>query len=174
MKGTALKIVTMFLSILFMARFLLGGEDAPKIGDILQSPFGIGSCYINNRSAQDNDRWVPKMEAIGIHTHRTCHTDWGALEREEGQWKWDVLDEQMKYMEDHHFVFGAILAGSPKWNKLDRPGTLPVNNLTGWSKYVTELAKHINGKVKYYEVLEQNRPMAPAAIRRPPTMRSSS
>jgi hypothetical protein len=33
------------------------------------SPFGIGSCYINNRSMQDNERWVPQMEAIGLKFH---------------------------------------------------------------------------------------------------------
>jgi len=46
----------------------------------------------------------------------------------------------------------TALIGNPKWNKKDAPGTLPVNNLPGWSSYVTELAKHVKGRVKHFEV----------------------
>lgn len=116
------------------------------------SPFGIGSCYTNNRSAEDNARWVPQMAAIGLRVYRTPHTDWGAVEPEEGKWNWETLDRQMKYLSDRQFEFGVILAGTPGWNKLDRPGHLPVNNLTGWSKYVTEVARHVKGRAKYFEV----------------------
>src|SRR5258707_14272972 len=59
------------------------------------SPFGIGSCYINNRSAQDDARWIPQMAAIGIRMMRTCHTAWDNVEPKEGQWTWDALDNQM-------------------------------------------------------------------------------
>lgn len=122
------------------------GKDAPL------SPFGIGSCHTNNRSAADNARWIPQMAAIGLHVYRTCNTGWAAVEPEEGKWTWESLDAQMSYMSDQHFTFGAILAGTGKWNKLDHPGTLPVNNLPAWAKYVTEVAKHVKGKVKYFEV----------------------
>jgi polysaccharide biosynthesis protein PslG len=127
--------------------------DKPEQGpENALSPFGIGSCHINNRSAEDNARWVPQMAAIGIRFHRTCATSWPAVEPEEGKWTWNALDKQMKYLEDQHIAFGAILHGTGNWNKLDRPGTLPVNNLPAWSKYVTEVAKHVKGKVKYFEV----------------------
>ncbi len=58
----------------------------------------------------------------------------------------------MQYLEDRRIRFGAILVGNPSWNKLDRPGTLPVHNLSAWSNYVTELARHVKGKVAYFEV----------------------
>ncbi|QEL16270.1 glycoside hydrolase family protein [Limnoglobus roseus] len=119
---------------------------------IALSPFGIGSCYTNNRSARDNARWLPQMAAIGLAVHRTPHTDWGAVEPESGTWAWGPLDEQMKYLDEHKFTYGAILAGSPKWNTKDKPGTLPVNNLPGWSRYATELAKHVKGRVRHFEV----------------------
>jgi hypothetical protein len=127
-----------------------GPADKPGPGPL--SPFGIGSCYINNRSAQDNARWVPQMAEIGLNVYRTPHTDWGAVEPEPGKWTWGPLDEQMKYLDEHKFAYGAILVGNPKWNKKDAPGTLPVNNLPGWSNYVTELARHVKGKVKRFEV----------------------
>ena len=55
------------------------------------SPFGIGSCYINNRTAHDNARWIPQMTAIGLAGHRTPPTDWGAVEPISGKWAWGRL-----------------------------------------------------------------------------------
>ena len=116
------------------------------------SPFGIGSCHINNRSADDNARWMPKMVEIGLRSYRTPNAAWGTLERERGGWYWDVLDKQLDYLESNHFECGVTLMGNPQWNQLDPPGTLPVNNLKGWSNYVTRLAKHLKGRVHLYEV----------------------
>ena len=76
------------------------------------SPFGIGSCHINNRSAADNARWIPQMEAIGLHSYRTPHTDWGAVESEPGKWSWDTLDKQMDYLTAHGMNFGGMLVGN--------------------------------------------------------------
>ncbi|MGB7328725.1 MAG: hypothetical protein WBD31_27855 [Rubripirellula sp.] len=45
-----------------------------------------------------------------------------------------------------------MLIGNPKWNTKDQPGNLPVNNLAGWSKYVSKIVKHSQGKVKRWEV----------------------
>ncbi len=114
--------------------------------------FGIGSCHTNNTSAQANARWIPQMAAIGIKFHRTPHTGWNAVEPEEGKFTWDALDKQMKYLDDQGFSYGAILHGNAKWNKLDAKGTLPVNNLPAWSKYASALAKHVKGRVKYFEI----------------------
>jgi hypothetical protein len=116
------------------------------------SPFGIGSCHSNNWAMDANVRWIPQMAAIGLHEYRTCMTGWSAVEPEEGKWTWTRLDQQMKYMEEQEFRFGAMLNGNSKWNKLDAPGTLPVNNLPAWSKYASELAKHVKGRVKYFEI----------------------
>ena len=121
-------------------------EDAT---DVTQSPFGIGSCHACNWGAPANERWIPQMAAIGVTNHRTCNTGWSAVEPEEGKWTWDMLDKQMKYLEDQHIAFGGILAGNPKWNTKDQPGTLPVNNLPAWSKYVSEVVKHSKGRIKY-------------------------
>jgi len=116
------------------------------------SPFSIGGDSRTNNDARANAGWIPRMAAIGITVARTPDMSWGAVEPEEGKWKWDKLDAQMSYLSDQHFIFGGLLIGSPKWNILDRPGTLPGNNLPGWSAYVTELVKHANRKIKYWEV----------------------
>lgn len=141
-----------------MRKISIGLQISALLGNLLAaestpwSPFGIGSCYINNRSEQDNARWVPQMESIGLKFYRSPHTDWGALEPTEGQWAWAVLDKQMNYLAAQGMTFGGILHGNARWNKLDRPGTLPVNNLRAWSNYVAQIVTHCCGRVKYWEV----------------------
>ena len=115
------------------------------------SPFGIGSCYINNRSAQDNARWLPQMAAIGIHVMRTCHTAWDNVEPKEAQWTWDALDKQMNFMASNHMEFGGILIGSVPWDKEHSAG-LPVDNIRAWSNYVFHVVQHVGTKAKYWEV----------------------
>jgi len=124
----------------------------PAFGDDALSPFGVGSCYSNNRSAADNARWIPQMEEIGLHSYRTPHTDWGALETAPGQWKWEALDQQMDYLSQHGMDFGGTLIGTPKWNTKDKPGSLPVNNIEGWSGYVSAVVGHAKGRIKRWEV----------------------
>jgi hypothetical protein len=128
------------------------GEEPAAGGDLVPGRFGIGSCQANNWSAEANARWIPQMVAIGINNFRTGDTGWGAVEPEEGKWTWERLDKQMSYLEGQHISFGGILIGSPKWNTKDRPGTLPVNNIAGWSNYVSEVVKHCKGRVKNWEV----------------------
>lgn len=149
-----------FILVLWMP-ILLGSSVAetqtnlpifPLAEDPYLSRFGIGSSHACNWGAPANERWIPQMAAIGIKSHRTCNTGWSALEPEEGKWSWDTLDRQMSYLESQHITFGGILAGSPNWNTKDKPGTLPVNNLSGWSKYVSEVVKHAQGRIKYWEV----------------------
>ena len=116
------------------------------------SIFGIGSCHSCNWGAPANERWIPRMTAIGLTNHRTCNTGWSEVEPEEGKWKWDNVDKQMDYLDGQKILYGGIFAGNAKWNKKDKGGTLPVNNLEGWGKYCYELVKHCKGRVKYYEV----------------------
>lgn len=135
-----------FFIVSAMAPGYAAGDDKPL------SPFGIGSCYVNNRSVNDNSRWVPQMASIGLTAFRTPHCDWGALEPRPGEWDWKPLDEQMNYLDKHGFTFGCLVIGNPGWNKADKPGHLPVNNLKGWSNYVTELAKHVKGRTTRLEI----------------------
>ena len=113
------------------------------------SPFGIGAC---NQTSQELEKWIPQMEEIGLRNIRTFRSNWDAVEPEQGKWNWALVDKQMAYLSEHHFEFGGLLLSSPSWNTKDKPGTLPVNNLPAWSNYVSELAKHGKGRVKYWEV----------------------
>jgi hypothetical protein len=129
------------------------GSIALRADDIIPpGPFGIGSCHIHNRSAADAARWVPQMAAIGLHSYRAGPTGWGQVEPAEGQWDWKALDEHMNYLAGQGFVFGGLLNGNALWNTLDLPGSLPVNNLPAWSRYVTAIVQHTKGKIGRWEV----------------------
>src|SRR5690349_5880408 len=105
----------------------LSAGDSPWAADgMFSSPFGIGGCHVRNRHAADNATWVPEMAAIGLQVFRTPQAGWGALEPEEGKWRWDEFDKQVQYLQDQKFEFGVMLYGNAPWNKLDKPGTLPV------------------------------------------------
>jgi hypothetical protein len=132
--------------------FALSPLLSPADDGAAPSPFGIGSCHINNRSAADNARWIPQMEAIGLHSYRTPHTDWGTVESAPGQWNWETLDKQMDYLTAHGMIFGGMLVGNPRWNTKDKPGSLPVNNLEGWSAYVSAVVLHTKGRIQRWEV----------------------
>jgi len=92
------------------------------------------------------------MESIGIGFARTCDSSWASVEPQEGRWTWGTLDGEMRLLTEHRIAFGTILFGTVPWNKQDDPGSLPVNNLSAWTNYVSEVAKHVKGKSKYFEV----------------------
>ena len=115
-------------------------------------PFGIGSCHIHNRSAQDAAHWVPQMQAIGLRYYRSTCTGWSQVEPEQGKFDWKALDAHSSYLKQHGFIFGGLLNGGVKWNTLDKPGTLPVNNLPAWSNYVFEVVKHSKDDIKRWEI----------------------
>ncbi len=112
------------------------------------SPFGIGAC---NQTSQELEKWIPQMQEIGIHVMRTFRSNWDAVEPEEGKWNWPLVDKQMAYLSEHGIEYGGLIYGGVRWNTQDKGG-LPVNNLPAWSNYVSELVKHCQAKVKYWEV----------------------
>ena len=142
-----MKLWTALIAFCFVLLLAVFSNSEDDLG-----PFGIGSCHINNRSREDNARWIPQVRAIGLKYYRTGQTSWSAVEPTEGQWHWDTLDQQMNYLKEQNFSFGGMLIGNPKWNTKDEPGNLPVNNLAGWSNYVSEIVNHSKGKIRRWEV----------------------
>src|SRR5215207_8508614 len=58
-------------SLVLAAVFTAHAADSPPKDPAALGPFGIGSCHTNNRSVRDAERWVPQMEAIGLHYFRS-------------------------------------------------------------------------------------------------------
>ncbi len=138
----------------FLALSFSGLAQSPQVtparsDGLTLSPFGIGAC---NQTSQELDKWIPQMEEIGLRVMRTFRSNWDAVEPEEGKWNWALVDQQMKYLSEHHIEHGGLLYGGVRWNTKDKDGTLPVNNLPAWSNYVSELVKHCKATVKYWEV----------------------
>lgn len=136
------------------AVLLSAADNAPQqpTDGMFASVFGIGGCHVRNRHAADNATWVPQMAAIGLRVFRSPQAAWGELEPEEGKWNWEEFDRQLKYLDEQKFEYGVLLHGNGRWNKLDKPGTLPVNNLPAWSNYVAQVSKHVQGKARHLEI----------------------
>lgn len=113
------------------------------------NPFGIGA---DNQTSQAWDKWLPQMASIGLTEARCLRCCWGDVEPAEGKWTWDRLDNQLRDAADHRMDFTGIFVYIPGWDKKDKPGGLPVNDLPEWSEYVTQTVKHIAGRAKYFEV----------------------
>ena len=113
------------------------------------NPFGIGA---DNQTSQAWDKWLQQMSSIGLTEARCLRCCWPDVEPQEGKWKWDRLDSQLNDAAAHHMDFTGIFLYSPGWNKMDKPGGFPVNNLPAWSTYVSETVKHVAGRARYFEV----------------------
>lgn len=131
---------------------LLGVSAVAAEPERLPGPFGIGSCHVNGRSVEDFQRWVPRTAEIGLRFHRSLASSWGSVEPEQGRWNWKDVDAQAAYLDQLGVRYGALLLGTPEWNKADTPGSLPVKNLDGWANYVSHLVSHLKGRVAFYEV----------------------
>lgn len=114
--------------------------------------FGVGSSYINQRSAADLGRWVPSMVKIGVTSTRTINASWHEIETSRGVWNWTEFDREVAYLQASGVRFGVMLWGNPGWNTADPRGSLPVNNLAGWERYVTEVSRRLRGKAQWLEV----------------------
>jgi hypothetical protein len=130
------------------SRLLVEAEQANAAA---LSPFGIGA---DNRTSQVPEKWIPQMAGIGIRFNRSVHTMWDALEPKQGEWKWTAVDRQFQVLADNKVETGVLLLGNPAWTTpgVKRGLILPVDNLPAWTNYVTELARHFKGRVKYWEV----------------------
>lgn len=114
--------------------------------------FGIGSCHVNGRSANDATRWIPQMREIGLRYYRACPTTWPQVQPAPGGFRWDALDSHMAYLADHGFIFGGLLHANVGWNAKDAPGTLPVRNLDAWGAYVAATVGHCKDRIRRWEV----------------------
>jgi len=116
--------------------------------DLELSPFGIGSSAQRSR---DLDKWMPQMAEIGIRDLRSFGGGWGGIEPEQGQWKWDTMDERLALLQTLNVQAGVLLLGTPKW-KVNESKGLPLQSLPEWSNYVSQVVGHTKGRVKYFEV----------------------
>ena len=127
----------------------LGAPAQDHTGSTGLNPFGIGA---DHHTSQAWPKWLPQMASIGLTETRSLRCGWADVEPEEGKWKWDMLDSQLRDGAAQHMDFTGIFMANAGWNKKDSPGGFPIHNLPAWSTYVSEMIKHVDGRAKYFEV----------------------
>jgi hypothetical protein len=107
------------------------------------SPWGISS---SSSSFKNHAEWLPKMAAAGVATVR-LFPEWRQFEPMKGTWQWDRTDALLKAAAASKIEINAILMGSPPGAK----GThaFPMNDLDGWSNYVSTVVKRYGPQVRY-------------------------
>jgi hypothetical protein len=114
--------------------------------------FGIGSSYVNGRSADDLGRWLPAFKAIGVDHIRTINAPWHVVQPRADSWDWRALDQQMDALERQGVRFGVMLWGNPGWSRANGRGGLPTGNLEAWSRYVAAVSQRVKGRANRLEI----------------------
>ncbi|CAN5409750.1 hypothetical protein BH10PLA1_BH10PLA1_09870 [soil metagenome] len=128
---------------------LATADDAPSpaastavAGTEPLSPFGMGSCAARSR---DPKSWVPQMAEIDVHVLRTPGgTGWKGVPRTD----WTALDDNLKYFESQ----GAYSGGTFFSGRGKAKSGFPLDDLKGWTEFVTTMTAHTKGKIKYWEL----------------------
>ena len=117
------------------------------------SPFGIGACHVNSRSAKD----LRALDSADGE-HRTCMSCapspragvlWSrSRARLIGRTSMSIWTTWRSIASRRVGCCSAARA----WNTLDKSGTMPVNNLAGWANYVSEIVKHAKQRIHRWEV----------------------
>jgi hypothetical protein len=97
-------------------------------------------------------------------------TKWLHLNPRPGVYDWDVLDRYLDMAEQHHLDVIYTFGGVPTWASADRNDGQCRENMPGschppvglsedgsgdnqaWKDFVTAIAKHAHGRIKYWEV----------------------
>ncbi len=110
-------------------------------------PWGISSSA---SSFRNHTEWFPKMAEAGISWVR-LFPEWNGLEPAQGTWKWEPTDAMLKSAAANKIQINAILMGSTPWFK-EGSHAFPMNNLEGWSAFVSTVADRYKGQVHHWEV----------------------
>jgi hypothetical protein len=121
-------------------------QPDPRQKESAATPWGVSS----SASAFGNHaEWLPKMAAAGAATVR-LFPEWRGVEPKKGAWKWDDTDTLVKAAGENQIEITVALMGSP-------PGTtavhaFPMDDLVGWSGFVTAAVGRYNKQIRYWEV----------------------
>ncbi len=133
---------TLLSAMLLLATVLHAQDNPGQPGNGSLSPFGFGGGDCN-----------PQMAAIGCYETRVAGTaaQW-VVEPTEGKFEWEKLDKEMSDLAASHIRPGGWLIGG-NWGADGKPAVgLPVKDLPAFGNYVTQVVKHVGGKIKYWEV----------------------
>lgn len=111
------------------------------------SPFGVGGDATSGKTVET---WLPQMREIGIPWFRTViYSAWKSVEKSPGEWDWQNLDRSIAFFEREGMQHGVLLWGH---GFKDEKKGIPVKGLADWGRYVHNLATHLNGRSRWFEV----------------------
>jgi len=110
------------------------------------TPWGVSSSASAYR---DHAAWLPKMAAAGVSTVR-LFPEWNGFQTKDGAWKWELGDALVKSAAENTIEINAILMGSPPGAKASH--AFPMDNLEGWSTYVSSVVGRYKKHIHYWEV----------------------
>ena len=110
------------------------------------SPWGISSSA---SSFRNHEEWFPKMMDAGVTTIR-LFPEWSTFEPKPEMWNWSDGDRLIKSAIDHKLEINAILMGSRPGSKSSH--TFPMDDLDGWSRYVSTVVGRYKRQIHYWEV----------------------
>ncbi len=110
------------------------------------TPWGLSSSAGSTRNAAE---WLPKVAAAGVTTVR-MFPEWRNFEPKTGTWNWTGGDALVKAATDNRIEINAILMGAAPEAKAVH--AFPMENLDGWSNYVSKVVERYKDRVHYWEV----------------------
>jgi Glycosyl hydrolase family 10 len=108
--------------------------------------FGVAS------SAQASGRyaaWMPRMAAAGVQWVRSF-PDWNQIEPSRGTWDWSQMDALLEAADRNHLEVSGLFLYNARWLHADNH-TFP-NDLSAWATYVSNVVRHADGRVRFWEV----------------------
>lgn len=109
-------------------------------------PWGVSSSASAFRNHQE---WFPKVSAAGVTSVR-LFPGWRTIQPQVDQWNWQQSDLLVESASKNHLDLNAILLGSAPGSKALH--AFPMDDLPAWSKYVTGVVGHYEGRIRYWEV----------------------
>jgi len=115
--------------------------------DLDMSPFGF-SC--DNQTTYSLATYCPRMAQAGIKWIRGFPTA-NVVEPERGRFDWSSVDTMLATAAENGMAISGLLFYMPSWIEAGEV-KLPVDDLPGWSDYVSAVVDRCKGSVKYWEV----------------------
>ena len=110
------------------------------------NPFGVSASEASRRSFS---QWAPRMRVIGIQYVR-CFPGFPEIEPVEGAWNWTSVDRQLSAAAENELKIHGVFLYNAEW--MPSASGFPTANLPAYAAFVSTLVKHVDGKVKHWEV----------------------
>ncbi|HEY5909164.1 MAG TPA: alginate lyase family protein, partial [Verrucomicrobiae bacterium] len=86
--------------------------------------------------------------------------DWNQIQPSAGTWNWSLMDSMLNTATSNHLEVSGLFLYNATWvNSNTR--TFPTNNLQAWSGYVSNVVRHAQARVRYWEVWNEPENFAP-------------